>query len=148
MAYYIGRRLRDRPTGRIGRGATHPGDEFVWPGLILCREKWLSRDVAEAEERLHWLDGAGRVIEAKNAKQALAILGEGLPRMPGPLGRIRLLFKVWRSRRMGGTSRPGRPPRPPDMFGSGSREPRRPSPASPSASVALRPPDDPLPDRE
>lgn len=34
------------------------------------------------------------------------------------------------------------------MFGSGSREPRRPWPGGLSASVALRPPDGPLPDGE
>jgi hypothetical protein len=146
VAYYIGRRLRDQPNGRIVRGATHPDDELVFPGLVLCREKYFSREVAEAEALLHWPDGAARVIEAKNAKQALAVLGEGLPHAPGLFGRVRLMVTPWRSRHRPSGS--PRPPGPSDRFDSGSREPRRPSPGGLSASVALRPPDDTLPDNE
>jgi len=138
VAYYIGRRLCDQPGGHITRGALHAGERFAYPGLILCREQYRCRELAEAEALLHWPDGAGMVIEAKNAKQAPSLLGAGLPRPPGVFGRLLMPLRMWRQKRIRGRGGPSNGNSP---FDCGSREPRRPSPGGLSASVALRPPD-------
>src|SRR5581483_11388932 len=95
-----------------------------------------------------WPDGAGVVIEAGSRKAALDTLtGRSVA---GPLGRLLLMLHLRSAPRIhfAGSSESGSSGDDGGLFGSGSREPRRPAPGGLSASVALRPPDGPLPDGE
>lgn len=90
-----------------------------------------------------WPDRSGVVIQAGSRKAALAALTGRTD--PGPLGRLLLMLHLRSVPRihLAGASDPGSSWDDGGLFGSGSREPRRPSPGGLSASVALPLPDAP-----